>query len=342
MHSLPEGGEVANLIQDLMNEVPRKTAGSDRSNESTPPVDRLYGHFGSKMPVPAPISPSVDTTPGPFDTFTQSWHVECAAQEELFQSEHGNTEAGGKITAYTSTREELEELYAWSKSFSESHSEQEDVSRNSKNSDHSRSPSYEPDDLLYVFRNFIASESPELEDGITLLIHDIPRQFKCQPHIFDMIDSLTSIDSVDYVYLPVSVDRPHSNHFWNKGYCFIHFSDANIGQKFMNKISDYKVPEGMSKNDGEDKDEPHGKLRAVFAKFQGRSTNLHNLIDVDSKKWRPKNNSVYVRTTSGLSNISLLDLRVLAKNHFDGLKCKGNRHNALNHSKFQFNIGTVN
>jgi hypothetical protein len=317
MQSLPDGvegmEEIADAIYALMDEVPRKKCGSVQSNESTPTVDCLDGHFGAKTPT--------DTTPGPYDTFDQSWLPERTPQKEpyqpcLLQAESTNMEAGMK---FTSTKEELDELYLWSQSFNTNLPEQDNDSQNIKNSDHCGPTNDDHTDLLYVFRSFIESESPELEEGITLLVHDIPRTFK-YTHIFEMIDTLTSLDSVDYVYLPVSVDRPQSNHFWNKGYCFIHFSDAYVGQKFINTISDYDAFERASMNDLALKKSPEGNLRAVFAKFQGMSTNLINLIDIESKKWRPKNNTVYVRTSAGLSSISLMELRVLAKQHAEGAK----------------------
>jgi hypothetical protein len=52
-----------------------------------------------------------------------------------------------------------------------------------------------------------------------------------------------------------------------------------------------------------------------MAKFQGLSVNLNNLLDIHSKKWRPKNGIVYVRTDRGLVSVRLLALRNLAKQY---------------------------
>ena len=61
---------------------------------------------------------------------------------------------------------------------------------------------------------------------------------------------------------------------------------------------------------------PAGKgMFGVMAKFQGLSLNLNNLLDIHSKKWRPKNGCAYVRTDSGLSCVRLFDLRNLAKQY---------------------------
>jgi RNA recognition motif-containing protein len=127
----------------------------------------------------------------------------------------------------------------------------------------------------------------------------------------------------------MAVDRPKVNQFRNKGYCFIHFSDANMAQKFITEISDYNVSERPSvddsANNAQNEQEEPKKMYAVFAKYQGLSTNLHNLLDIESKKWRPKNGFACVRTSSGLSNISLLGLRILAKRHATSVTTHGNR-----------------
>merc|ERR1719487_723632 len=115
--SLPEGREVATADDALTDDVllatqddgvHRHRFGIDGSNESTPTVDCLHGLFGAKA---NPVSPSVDVTPCPFDTTKQPWHLEYAAREE-----HGNTAAADWINRCTSTKEELEELYAWAQS----------------------------------------------------------------------------------------------------------------------------------------------------------------------------------------------------------------------------------
>jgi hypothetical protein len=284
----------------------------------------------------APLSPSVDITPDPFDTFNGfRLHTspsvdatsECTTEERPFSLKDESMETEENMLTRSlaaQARDTLEELRAWTPIVNEDSTEQDVHSQTWKNSDKC-GPLLRCDekDLSYVFRNFIASETPALEDGVTLLVHDIPFGFGYRPHIVEMIDSLASIDSVDYIYLPMAVDRGKANQFRNKGFCFIHFSDANMAQKFMDGISNYSRVEQGSENESANKCKGETarvkKLSAVFAKFQGMSTNLHNLLDVESKKWRPKNGFVLVRTDSGLSNISLLELRGLAKLHAKGL-----------------------
>jgi hypothetical protein len=60
---------------------------------------------------------------------------------------------------------------------------------------------------------------------------------------------------------------------------------------------------------------PPGKLMtAGLAKFQGLGLNLHSLLDIHSKKWRPRNGHVYIRRSGGkLAPFGLLRLRNLLK-----------------------------
>jgi hypothetical protein len=55
-------------------------------------------------------------------------------------------------------------------------------------------------------------------------------------------------------------------------------------------------------------------MHAGLAKFQGLSLNLRNLLDIHSKKWRPKNGHAYIRLAGGkLAPYGLLRLRTLLK-----------------------------
>jgi hypothetical protein len=275
------------------------------------------------------VSP-LDITPGPFDNFKAFRNEKPSERKDRLATTLSESLAAPKRSPTAS--EDLEEIQSWSRKFNEP-APREDAESPGPTQiyDHGGPLSCDQKDLLYVFRKFIAAETLELEDGVTILVHDIPYGFRYRPEIVDMIESLSSIDSVDYIYLPMAVDRPKTNQFRNKGFCFIHFSDANMAQKFMNGISDYKAFERIGSNgcatdstDETPNEFPHPKsLHAVFAKFQGMSTNLHNLIDIESKKWRPKNGFALVRTDSGLSNISLLALRVLAKRHVKEIKNQG-------------------
>jgi hypothetical protein len=53
---------------------------------------------------------------------------------------------------------------------------------------------------------------------------------------------------------------------------------------------------------------------ASRAKFQGLSMNLVNLLDIQSKKWRPKHGVAHIRASTGeLVCVGLLPLRNLFK-----------------------------
>jgi hypothetical protein len=168
-------------------------------------------------------------------------------------------------------------------------------------------------DLMYVFDKYICNK---VEDhGVTIMLHDVPYRFQVDPDVIKMINTVGNIDAVDYIYLPMAVDRPTALQFRNKGYLFIHFWDPVAAQSFVNGIYNYKVPVDHCNYDDE-RPRAHGKgIFAVMAKFQGLSLNLHNLLDIHSKKWRPKNGCAYVRTDSGLACVRLLALRNLAKQY---------------------------
>jgi hypothetical protein len=158
--------------------------------------------------------------------------------------------------------------------------------------------------VTYVFRNFIAKESFELEEGVTIMLRDVPSTFVVEPDLMDLISNLSSVDVVDYIYLPMVSDG-HKEKVRNKGYSFFHFRLPEAAHEFLEHLQHQKA----------DAARVGKRMVGKFAKFQGISTNLHNLLDVRSKKWRPKNGVVYVRTDRGLSCIPLFALRSLAKHH---------------------------
>jgi hypothetical protein len=168
-------------------------------------------------------------------------------------------------------------------------------------------------ELMYVFDKYICKKADGA--GVTIMLHDVPYRFQVDPDVFAMIKAIGNIDAVDYIYLPMAVDRPSAIQCRNKGYCFIHFRDPLAAQSFTNDVYHYKVPDAHCSYD-EERPRQHGKgIFAVMAKFQGLSLNLNSLLDIHSKKWRPKNGIAYVRTDSGLVAVRLLALRNLAKQY---------------------------
>ena len=78
-----------------------------------------------------------------------------------------------------------------------------------------------------------------------------------------MIETLGYIDAVDYIYLPMAVDRPTAIQFRNKGYCFIHFWDPVAAQSFLNAIHNYKIPDAHCTYDDE-RPRPPGRGERPF------------------------------------------------------------------------------
>ena len=109
------------------------------------------------------------------------------------------------------------------------------------------------------------------------------------------------MDHVDYIYLPMTIGEvtTRSNATpKNKGYCFIHFSNSATADLFAARVQQYG-----------DK-----TMYATQAKFQGVVMNLVNLLDIQSKKWRPRHGVAHVRLSTGeLACVQLRPLRNLFK-----------------------------
>jgi hypothetical protein len=128
---------------------------------------------------------------------------------------------------------------------------------------------------------------------------------RVEPHVFDLLQSTSDLSHVDYIYLPMTINQC-SDAVRNKGYCFIHFSNNDSAQRFVSRLEHYVLPRSMF---------PSARMMiAGMAKFQGLSLNLHNVLDIHSKKWRPKNGYAYIRCAGGeLTSCALLRLRNLLK-----------------------------
>jgi hypothetical protein len=88
----------------------------------------------------------------------------------------------------------------------------------------------------------------------------------------------------------------------NKGYCFVHFMRDIDARQFCDRIN-FIHPRSR-----------HGKqMYTTLAVLQGVKNNLTNLIGIRSRKWRPRQGIVYVRTQDGLRCTSLLTLRTKVK-----------------------------
>ena len=160
-----------------------------------------------------------------------------------------------------------------------------------------------------IYEEYLASgeDLGQESKGITIILRDIPYKMEVETHVFDLLQSTSDLSQVDYIYLPMtnntSATRDPSR---NKGYCFIHFSDYASAELFASRLEQYVLPGSLF---------PSAKtMIAGLAKFQGLSLNLHNLLDVRSKKWRPKNGHAYIRCAGGeLTRCRLQQLRGLLK-----------------------------
>jgi hypothetical protein len=161
------------------------------------------------------------------------------------------------------------------------------------------------DKMEDIYQTYLAN--PNDNSGVTIMLRDIPYRLQVEPDIFRILHQTVDLNHVDYVYLPMTIEgvSTRSNvQPRNKGYCFIHFSVEATAHAFANRVQDYVIPDTFG-----------GKtMFASRAKFQGLSMNLINLLDIQSKKWRPKHGVAHIRASSGeLLCVGLLPLRNLFK-----------------------------
>jgi hypothetical protein len=159
-------------------------------------------------------------------------------------------------------------------------------------------------ELEKIYEEYLAEgvENAQGEIGVTIMLRDIPYKMQVEPHVFDLLENISDLNYVDYIYLPMSEPHQGPEASRNKGYCFIHFSNKATAHLFVSRLEHYVLPTTVF---------PASKMMtAGLAKFQGLSLNLRNLLDIQSKKWRPKKGHAHIRRAGGmLAPIGLLRLR---------------------------------
>jgi hypothetical protein len=163
------------------------------------------------------------------------------------------------------------------------------------------------DKMEDIYHTYLASGGNQTGAGVTIMLRDIPYRMQVEPDLFRILRQTADLNHVDYIYLPMTIEgvSTRSNvQPRNKGYCFIHFSVEATAHAFATRVQEYVIPDTFG-----------GKtMFASRAKFQGLSMNLVNLLDVQSKKWRPKHGVAHIRDSTGeLVCVGLLPLRNLFK-----------------------------
>merc|ERR1719506_112783 len=164
------------------------------------------------------------------------------------------------------------------------------------------------DKMEDIYHTYLAAGGAgQTDSGVTIMLRDIPYRMQVEPDLFRILRQTANLDHVDYIYLPMTIEgvSTRSNvQPRNKGYCFIHFSVEATAHAFATRVQEYVIPDTFG-----------GKtMFASRAKFQGLSMNLINLLDIQSKKWRPKHGVAYIRDSTGeLVCVGLLPLRNLFK-----------------------------
>jgi hypothetical protein len=164
------------------------------------------------------------------------------------------------------------------------------------------------DKMEDIYHTYLAGAGNSQNDsGVTIMLRDIPYRMQVESDLFRILRQTADLQHVDYIYLPMTIEgvSTRSNvQPRNKGYCFIHFSGEATAHAFATRVQEYVIPDTFG-----------GKtMFASRAKFQGLSMNLVNLLDIQSKKWRPKHGVAYIRDSTGeLVCVGLLPLRNLFK-----------------------------
>jgi hypothetical protein len=161
--------------------------------------------------------------------------------------------------------------------------------------------------LQDIYYQYLAGgEKAQNDRGVTLMLRDFPYRLQVEPDILQLLRQTCKMEHVDYIYLPMNVEActPKMRGTRNKGYCFIHFSVAATAQAFASRMHDHVAYDVSGEK----------AITVSMAKFQGLHTNLMNLLDTSSKKWRPKEGFAYIRGSKGdLVCVGLLPLRNLLK-----------------------------
>jgi hypothetical protein len=155
-------------------------------------------------------------------------------------------------------------------------------------------PPVDVDFIRAVWKRYIEPGSATCE-GTTLMCHDLLNKFRVNPDLLQLFEKVGVLDDVVYIYLPLTylkskqplnARRPSRN----KGYGFVHFASSTAAATFARLIGEVDlVGPGRGVK----------QMYTTPAKFQGVSSNLIELLDLENEDWRPKQGCIYVRLDPG-------------------------------------------
>jgi hypothetical protein len=174
------------------------------------------------------------------------------------------------------------------------------------------------DILQGVYHTYFENEDEEClglhykEIGRTLMVHDLRNKFTIED-VLGIFDELGAED-VDYVFLPLSVwetkksknREPRKTR--NKAYCFVHFSNKEASQIFVEHLNRYALPK-EARSDGAEIREK--QMSASLAASQGVVPNLLRLMDIHNRKWHPRAGALALRLGESLVPVNVPCLRKL-------------------------------
>ena len=97
-----------------------------------------------------------------------------------------------------------------------------------------------PENAVVVYRTYIAN-APSEQSGCTLMWHGLKRDWEDEDLLLKIQDCFP-LDEIDYVYLPLNFwlrdgkESLSKSKVKNKGYAFVHLSDAKKEAEFSGKV----------------------------------------------------------------------------------------------------------
>jgi hypothetical protein len=145
------------------------------------------------------------------------------------------------------------------------------------------------------------------------MLKDLPNKFSIED-VLGVMDELGT-EYVDYVYLPLSVfdtkkrlreTSKSKSDARNKAYCFVHISDVAASEVFLDRLTQYKLPnENQQHSDGTRLKKMHASLSST----QGVAQNLLRLMDIHNRKWHPRAGALALRLGNSLVPVHVASLR---------------------------------
>jgi hypothetical protein len=157
--------------------------------------------------------------------------------------------------------------------------------------------------LDFVMDKYISAMN---NDGATVMWHGLPSKCHVEPDLLAALDRLGATD-VEYIYLPLNhweKSKTTSSKCRNKGYAFLHFSNAASAEDFRTRVAEpinFAVANTLMKS-----------TSTTTANYQGITANLFQMLNAGPK--RTVDGNIYVKMGGAMTSVNLSSLRKLMPN----------------------------